>query len=101
MDQTFEFTAVLWPWRARNQMWTFVTVPDDISDEVEALQSEKRRGFGAVKVRVTVGGTVWDTSMFPSKEHSAYILPIKAAVRKAEGMALDDAVAVSMKLIAV
>ncbi|WP_061962610.1 DUF1905 domain-containing protein [Demequina flava] len=101
MGETFAFTAALWPWRAKQQVWTFLTVPEGISDDVEGRQSDLRRGFGAVKVRVTVGTSTWDTSMFPSKENAAYILPIKAAVRKAEGLELYDAVDVHIELIAV
>ncbi|WP_062078989.1 DUF1905 domain-containing protein [Demequina globuliformis] len=99
MSDTFRFTAELWPWRARHQTWTFVTVPEGISDEIEALQSDLRRGFGAVKVRVQVGAQQWETSMFPSKEHAAYILPVKAAIRKAAGLELGAQVAVTIELI--
>ena len=40
-----------------------------------------------MRVEVTCGGTTWLTSLFPSKEQAAYILPMKAAVRRAEGLA--------------
>ena len=56
-------------------------------------------GFGSVRVEVTVGETVWRTSLFPSAEAGAYVLPVKKAVRVAEGLA-DDAVAeVTIRLV--
>jgi hypothetical protein len=48
------------------------------------------RGFGAVKVRVKVGKTVWDTSVFPDSETGCYLLPVKKAVRKSEGLLAGD-----------
>ncbi|MDE0572890.1 DUF1905 domain-containing protein [Demequina sp. B12] len=99
MSPTHEFSARLWPWKARHQVWTFVTLPPDLSDEIEDLVQEPRRGFGAVKVRVHLGGSTWETSMFPSKEQGAHILPVKGAVRKAEGLDIEDSVTVRIELI--
>ena len=95
----YEFAAELWAWKARAQTWAFVTLPEDIADEVEERHSGLRRGFGAVKVRVTVGSTTWDTSMFPSQDQGSYILPVKAAVRKAEGLAFSRSAHFAITLI--
>jgi Domain of unknown function (DUF1905) len=35
---------------------------------------------------VTVGGTTWRTSLFPDGKRQTYLLPMKAAVRMAEGL---------------
>jgi hypothetical protein len=77
---TWTFDAELW----REQAWHFVTVPDDVSDDVEERHGASAGGFGSVRVEVTVGGTTWRTSLFPSKERRAYVLPVKKAVREAE-----------------
>lgn len=84
--RTWTFTATVWQWR--EQSWWFVTVPADVSDEVDEVVGDLTGGFGSVRVEVTVGGSVWRTSLFPSKEEGAYVLPVKKAVRTAEG--LDD-----------
>ena len=39
---------------------------------------------------VTIGQTVWQTSLFPHRESGGYLLPLKAAVRKAEGILPDQ-----------
>ncbi|ACZ29811.1 Domain of unknown function DUF1905 [Xylanimonas cellulosilytica DSM 15894] len=80
------FTAQLWQWQVRTDSWWFVTVPPDLSDELAELPLPPR-GFGSIKVRVTIGSTRWETSVFPSDERKAYVLPVKKAVRAAEGIA--------------
>jgi hypothetical protein len=87
---SFEFTGPLWP-HAGPDGWHFVTLPPGISADIGALAGP-RRGFGAVRVAVTVGGTSWLTSIFPSREAGAYVLPVKRSVRKAEGLDVGDEV---------
>jgi hypothetical protein len=38
-------------------------------------------------VEVTVGSTTWRTSLFPDTKRATYLLPVKKAVRTAEGLA--------------
>jgi len=45
-----------------------------------------------VRVAVTVGATSWRTSIFPSREAGAYVLPVKRSVRVAEGLDVGDEV---------
>ena len=81
----YRFTASLWLWKDEGSWW-FVTVPDDVSDEIEERHGATAGGFGSVKVEVTVGATTWRTSLFPSSEQRAYVLPVKKPVRAAEGL---------------
>jgi hypothetical protein len=96
----FEFDAELWLWEARrDDSWTFVRLPDEESEDIRELTAGSRRGFGAVRVRVRVGATTWRTSIFPSSSDGAYVLPVKQAVRKAEGVGAGDTVSVWLELI--
>ena len=52
-----------------------------------------------VKVAVTVGASRWATSLFYSKNVGGYLLPVKAKVRKAEGLHEGDDVTVRMELV--
>ncbi len=90
---TYRFAAEIWRWEAQTSAWHFVSLPDDVADEIDETAPEPRAGFGSVKVEVTVGGSTWRTSIFPSKEHLTFILPIKKAVLKAEGLATGDTAA--------
>lgn len=95
------FTAPLWRWQSNNgpAAWFFVTVPPEISDDIEQQTDGLRGGFGSVKVSVTVGATTWSTSLFPSSQHEAYILPVKKQVRVAEELDEDDAVRVRLEIV--
>lgn len=86
MTNSYEFAAPLWRWEAQQAVWLFVTLPDEVTDEIDDAHSGPRAGFGSVKVRVSIGSTTWETSIFPSKDAGGFILPIKKAVRKAQGL---------------
>ena len=79
--------------------WHFLTVPPEVSDDIEARTAEHRRGFGSARVRVTVGATTWSTSVFPDTKRQAYVLPVKKQVRSAEHVAAGDTVAVELDLV--
>jgi len=93
------FDSELWLWDARStETWTFVSVPADVSEDIRELTAGPRRGFGAVRVRVTIGGSEWATSIFPGSE-GRYALPVKRAVRKAEGLDVGDTTTVTIELV--
>lgn len=93
----YEFTAALYEWTGP-AAWHFVTVPVAISDEIDARTHGLTNGFGSVRVRVRVGGSEWSTSLFPDSKQQAYVLPVKKAVRQAEGLSAGDDVPVRLEL---
>lgn len=95
-----DFDAELWIWDARRaDSWTFVSLPKDVTEEFEELARGERRGFGSLRVRVAIGASTWSTSIFPDSERGCYVLPVKKAVRKAEGLTAGDTAAVTVELI--
>lgn len=82
------FSARLWE-HTGDSPWVFVTVPvenaQDLRDSAPAT-----RGFGSIKVRVTIGETLWDTSVFPDKGTGSFLLPIKRSVRDRERLQPGD-----------
>lgn len=95
---TFRCKPKLWLYPGEGS-WHFVTLPKDLSALIRTQFSPVRRGFGSVRVQVTVGASVWKTSLFPSKHAQAYILPVKMAVRQAEGLKLGKPVPLSLEII--
>jgi hypothetical protein len=94
------FDAELWIWDARRaDTWTFVSLPTEASEDIRDLASGPRRGFGALRVRVTVGDSTWKTSIFPDSARGSYVLPIKRAVRTAEALHPGDIAAITVELI--
>ena len=81
----------------------FLRIPPEAAEAIvghefeRRLEMGKRRGFGSVRVTVTLGDSRWQTSLFPNKDGS-WFLPIKKPVRLAEGIAEGDEVAVDLEL---
>ncbi|MCP3995531.1 MAG: DUF1905 domain-containing protein [bacterium] len=96
MTPEYTFSAPLWE-HGGESSWVFVTLPRDESDEI-ADRVTWRPGFGSVRVAVRIGNTEWSTSLFPSNELSAYVLPVKRAVRESEGIDIGETVTVSLRL---
>lgn len=91
------FDAELWL-HDGEAAWCFVTLPADLSDDIADRADRSRRGFGAVRVRVTVGSTSWATSIFPDTKRGAYLLPVKKDVRRREGLEVGDLLRVALEL---
>lgn len=99
---TYDFTAPLWRWEAKDEAtsgaWFFASLPFEVSDEIEVVAAPGK-GFGSVRVEVTIGATTWRTSVFPSTEQKTYVLPVKKAVRAAEGLDEGSAARVTLSLV--
>ena len=98
MSARYAFSAPLWQWMARRDEWFFVSVPEEISDEITARTAGLRGGFDSVPVTVTIGATTWRTSIFPGGD-GRYSLPLKKAVRVAEAIQRDSLVDVEFELL--
>jgi hypothetical protein len=99
---TYDFAAPLWQWEVKDEAtsgaWFFVSLPFDVSDEIEATAGPGN-GFGSVRVEATVGTSTWRTSVFPSGERKTYVLPVKKAVRLAEGLSEGTEATVRLSLV--
>lgn len=94
----YQFEAPVWVWSgAEGGAWRFITVPVDVSDGLKALRGPAR-GWGMMRVAVTIGATRWRTSVFPDKKSGGFLLPLKAAVRKAEGLGDGDMARVTIEV---
>ncbi len=96
MTERYAFSGPLWRWAARKDAWFFLTVPADMSNEIEAMPRPPR-GFGGVRVEVTVGSTTWQTSIFPGGD--GYVLPMKRTILKKEGIEEGDVVEATIVLV--
>lgn len=77
----------------------FMSVPLEMSGEIRAHALMVRRGFGSVKVEVTLDDVTWRTSVFPSKDTGGYFLPVKIDVVRRKGIAVGDEVTVEIELL--
>lgn len=95
-DEEYAFTGELWRWQ--DGSWYFVTLPPDLSADLR-MDAGPPRGFGSVRVEAEVGASVWRTSVFPQKETGSFVLPVKKAIRTAEGLHDGDACEVVLRLL--
>ena len=88
-----EFSGEVWHWRGPSP-YHFVTVPDNESGELEAAAAFVTYGWGMIPVTARIGETTWKTSLWP--KDGGYVVPLKAAVRRAEGLEVGDLTAVRL-----
>jgi len=88
-----EFSGEMWFWRGPSP-WHFVTVPEDHCRELESAATFVSYGWGMIPVAARIGGTGWTTSLYP--KDGRYIVPVKAWVRRAEGIDVGDTVTVRL-----
>ena len=88
-----EFSGEIWLWKGPAP-WHFVTVPAEACRDIASTVSVVSYGWGMIPVTVRIGNTSWATSLWP--KDGAYIVPLKAAVRKAEALNVGDTVKVSL-----
>lgn len=101
VDLSFNFQGECWLWAGEKAAWHFIRLPQEKSAEIKFFNEnlhEKKRGWGAVRVEVTIGKTTWQTSIFPDAKSGSYLLPTKSSVRKAEGFAAGDLVEVQLHI---
>jgi Domain of unknown function (DUF1905) len=87
------FSGELWYWRGPAP-FHFITVPDDPSAAIRAISRVVTYGWGVIPVRVRIGGSVWETSLFP--KDGRYLVPVKDAVRNVERLVVGDTVSVQL-----
>lgn len=94
---TWTFDAEVWLHSGGS--WHFVNVPEDDADEIEERFGRHAGGFGSVRVEVTIGGSRWKTSLFPDTKQATYVLPLKQAVRRAEGLSAGSTATVRIEVL--
>lgn len=99
MVSEYQFVAEMWRWKGE-AAWHFVTLPHEVTDDIDDTHDGARVGFGSRRVEVTVGSTTWRTSVFPDKNSSSYLLPVKQAVRKTEGLVDGAPLEIRLRLVA-
>ena len=96
IDLSYTFEVEIWLWHTDGATsWHFVTLPPEAADEIRFF-ARNRRGFGSLKVDVTIGRSHWATSIFPDKKSGSFVLPLKKAVRVAESITAGDTVSISL-----
>ena len=87
------FSGEVHSWRGPAP-YHFVTVPEPERSELAAVAPLVSYGWGMVPVVGRVGRTGFTTALWPRE--GGYVVPLKDAVRRAEGIELGDVVTVEL-----
>lgn len=90
-----DFSGEIIEWRGPAP-YLFVEVPEEQSAAIEHVSSMVTYGWGCIPVRARIGRTDFSTSLFPRR--GSYLVPVKVAVQRAEGVGLGDDVDVRLDL---
>lgn len=93
LDETFK--AKVWAQESTGA-WHFVTLPASLSKRIRTLTTGLRKPFGSFRVSAKTGRTSWETSLFADTKRDAFVLPVKADVRRKEKIRLGDTIEVSI-----
>jgi len=85
----------VWEWRGPAP-FHFVTVPEPEADELRAIAPMVSYGWGMIPVELTIGCTRSTTSLWP--KNGSFVVPLKDAVRVAEGIELGDHVEIRLEV---
>lgn len=103
MERVFH-AGPLWRWTGANGngTWHFITIDGEAGEALNGTALMRRLeksigGFGSLKVKARIGDSTFTTSVFPAKQ-LGWLLPVKASVRKAEGIGEGDIVEVVLEV---
>lgn len=88
-----EFSGNIVYWRGPAP-WYFVAIPDQSSNDLNAISRFVTYGWGVIPVRARIGKTEWKTSLFP--KDGRYLVPIRVSVREAEKLEIGDEVTIRL-----
>ena len=90
-----EFSGQVIEWRGPAPYY-FVPVPEQEAADIREVAAMATYGWGVIPVAARIGETDFETSLFP--KDGGYLLPLKDAVRRPQGLQPGDDVAVEMTI---
>ncbi len=105
MSENLACTLPLRRWQGERGTYHLVTITGVTAEAIVAhalmhrLEFGTQRGFGSVKVMAEVGTSRWETSVFPQKGKSEWVLLVSKKVMRAEDLAEGDPVPLELELL--
>lgn len=93
----YMFSTEVWKYSGTNG-WYFVSLPLDLSEEIRNSHQWQEEGWGRLKVVASIGTTEWKTAIWYDTKQDRYLLPLKADVRKKEGIELGSVLEVGIMI---
>ena len=88
----YEFSARAYQYSSSKEMcgWTFVSLPKKLSVEIRENFKHLEEGWGRMKITAKLGSSEWHTAIWFDTKQDAYLLPLKANIRKQENVVLGE-----------
>ncbi len=105
MSDTVTAQLPLKRWQGEKAVYHLVSLTGESAETIathaimQKLEFGQRRGFGSVKVMAQIGETRWKSSVFPQNKQSEWILLVSKKVMRAEDLAPDEIVEVTLELL--
>lgn len=77
----YRFSALPWKYTGP-AAWYFVSLPSELSAEIRSLFRREEEGWGRLPVEAEISGLKWKTAIWFDTKRNAYLLPLKADVRR-------------------
>jgi hypothetical protein len=90
-----EFTGRVIEWRGPAPYY-YLPLPEEAADDVHEVAAMATYGWGVIPVAARLGDVDFETSLFP--KDGGYLLPLKDAVRKPQGITVDDEITVELTI---
>ena len=90
-----EFSGQVIEWRGPAPYY-YLPLPDEAAEDVHEVAAMATYGWGVIPVAARLGDVDFETSLFP--KDGGYLLPLKDAVRKPQGITVGDQVSVELTI---
>lgn len=97
MKATYTFESKVWKHHGP-AAWYFVSLPKLHSEEIRGLFQKWEEGWGRLKCQAKIGNTIWETAIWYDTHHHAYVLPLKAEIRRKEHIETDQVIAITIMI---
>ncbi len=94
----YTFTTTIWKYPGKLGNWYFASLPKKEALSIKTTYGAKRKGWGSIPVIAKIGDSEWATSVFPDTKSGTYLLPIKASIRKKQGIFDEKKIQISITI---
>jgi len=91
----YEFLASIWKDTSPGG-WYFVSLPKTMSKEIRKNLKWQEEGWGRMKASAQIGEFTWETAIWFDTKKEAYLLPIKAEIRKKLGIQTGEKIKINV-----
>ncbi len=93
----YRFSAIPWKFTGPGA-WVFVSLPKKLSTEIRNGFKKEEAGWGRLTATARIGNTEWKTAIWFDTKRRAYLLPLKAEIRKKENVEAGRNIRITVSL---